>query len=115
LSADVTSGRKANSSPPLSTRERAVKAALDEVKARCDVSTRLAADPVSLTHRYDEPLDKELVALGTSSIAFGNAKTIVAKADEMLARLGPHPAKVAEDRAVLEARLKGWRHRVFRG
>ncbi len=99
----------------LTARERAVKAALDEVRARCDVPTRLAADPVSLTHHYDDPLDRELVGLATACIAFGNAKTIVSKAGDMLARLGPHPTNVAEDRRVLEARLDGWKHRVFRG
>jgi uncharacterized protein (TIGR02757 family) len=99
----------------LSPRERAVKAALDEVRARCDVATRLAADPVSLAHRYEDPVDRELVALATACIAFGNAKTIVAKAGDLLARLGARPSQLAENRKTLEARLKGWKHRVFRG
>jgi uncharacterized protein (TIGR02757 family) len=103
------------SRPPLSRRESAVKEALDAVRARCDVPTRLAADPVSLAHRYHDPVDRELVALACACIAFGNAKTIVAKAGDLLGRLGPHPAAAAESRTNLEARLKGWKHRVFRG
>jgi uncharacterized protein (TIGR02757 family) len=116
-----TSGRlralfpRAEQAAGLSPRERAVKAALDEVRARCDVPTRLAADPVSLAHRYRDPVDRELVALATACIAFGNAKTIVAKAGDLLGRLGPRPAQLAENRKTLEARLKGWKHRVFRG
>jgi uncharacterized protein (TIGR02757 family) len=99
----------------LSPRETAIKEALDAVRARCDVPTRLAADPVSIAHGFDDPVDRELVALATACIAFGNAKIIVAKAGELVARLGPHPAAVAESRATVEARLKGWKHRVFRG
>ena len=101
--------------PELTPRERAVKQALDAVRARCDVRTRLAADPVSLAHRYEDPVDRELVALASACIAFGNAKTIVAKAGDLLARLGPRPATVAESRSTIEARLRGWKHRVFRG
>jgi uncharacterized protein (TIGR02757 family) len=48
-------------------------------------------------------------------IAFGNVKAIRAKLEDLLARLGPHPASFADDARTLEQSLADWRHRVFRG
>jgi uncharacterized protein (TIGR02757 family) len=92
-----------------------IKAALDGVRARCDVEARRAADPVGFAHRYDAPEDREIVALVAASVAFGNVKAIRAKLEDLLARLGPHPARAADDRVALQFRLRGWKHRVFRG
>ena len=96
-------------------REARVKAALDAVREGCDVAARRAADPVGFVHRFADPHDRELVALAASSIAFGNVKTIRAKLGELLVRLGPRPAHVADARPELLRRLRGWKSRVFRG
>ena len=96
-------------------RAAALKAALDDVRARCDVAARRASDPVGFVHEYANPLDQELVALVASSIAFGNVKTIRQKLGDALARLGPRPALVADDSLLVFSRLHGWVHRVFRG
>jgi uncharacterized protein (TIGR02757 family) len=92
-----------------------VKAALDGVRARCDVEARREADPVGIVHRYADPADRELVALAAACVAFGNAKVIRAKLEDLLARIGPRPSHAAEDSRALHARLEGWRARVFRG
>lgn len=99
----------------LTPREKAVKRALDAVRARCDVAARRAADPVSFAHRYAAPADRELVGLVAACIAFGNVTTIRGKLEELLRRLGPSPAAVAEDAALTRRRLRGWKHRVFLG
>ncbi len=100
---------------PLSRREVAIKVALDTVRARCDVASRRAADPVGFVHRFASIEDRELVALVAACIAFGNAKTIRSKLEDLLERLGPNPSRLAGDRKALAARLRGWKHRVFRG
>jgi uncharacterized protein (TIGR02757 family) len=92
-----------------------VKTALDAVRARCDVAARRDADPVGIVHRYEDPADRELVALVAACVAFGNAKVIRAKLEDMLARVGPSPARAADDPAALRACLRGWRARVFVG
>jgi hypothetical protein len=74
-----------------------VRAALDDVRARCDRRARRDADPVGIVHRYDDPADRELVALVAACIAFGNAKVIRAKLEDLLARVGPHPARAADE------------------
>jgi uncharacterized protein (TIGR02757 family) len=99
----------------LTPRELAVKRALDDVRAGCDVAARRDADPVAFAHRYEAPDDRELVALVAASVAFGNVTAIRAKVEDLLRRLGPHPALVADDLAETRRRLRGWKHRVFRG
>jgi len=97
------------------SRAERVKAALDVVRARCDVPTRREADPVGFVHRYEDPLDRELVGLVAAAVAFGNVTTIRAKLEDLLARVGPRPAHAADDPRALAARLRGWKHRVFLG
>jgi uncharacterized protein (TIGR02757 family) len=99
----------------LTRRERAVKAALDGVRARCDVAVRREADPVAFAHRYAAGEDREIVALVAASVAFGNVATIRAKLEDLLGRLGPTPAALADDAPRVARRLRGWKHRVFLG
>jgi uncharacterized protein (TIGR02757 family) len=96
-------------------REKALKKALDAVRAGCDVATRRERDPVGIVHRYADPCDQEIVGLVAACIAFGNVKTIRAKLGDLLARLGAHPATAADDELAMFAQLDGWVHRVFRG
>lgn len=95
--------------------DEALRRALDDVRARCDVETRRAADPVHFVHRYDRREDQEIVALIASALAFGNVKALCAKIEDALARLGPHVARCADDAADVHARLSGFRHRLYRG
>jgi uncharacterized protein (TIGR02757 family) len=108
--------RERTRTPDLEKERRArIGATLDRIRATCDVPSRLQADPVGLVHRYRAPEDQELVGLACACVAFGNVKAIRAKLGDLLARLGDHPARVADDPAELRARLRGWKHRVFRG
>lgn len=96
-------------------RQARIGETLNHIRATFDVGARLQADPVSRVHRYRAPEDQELVGLACACVAFGNVKAIRAKLDDLLARLGEHPAHVADDPADLHARLRGWKHRVFLG
>src|SRR6184192_1894126 len=87
-----------------------MKRALDRVRARCDVADRRARDPVGVVHAYVDSHDQEIVALVAASIAFGNVTTIRAKLADLLERLGPEPARVADDELDVFARLHGWVH-----
>ena len=97
-----------------SARDEAILRALDTVRGRCDVEQRRAADPVEFVHGYPDPSDREIVALLASSLAFGNVKALRAKIRDALDRLGPDIARVADDPALVGARLRGWKHRVYR-
>ena len=100
--------------PRKGSREAAIGHALDRVRARCDVAARRAADPVGIVHRYERGADREIVALIASSLAFGNVKALRAKIEDALARLGPEIAATADDPALVAARLRGWKHRVYK-
>ncbi|HWL87337.1 MAG TPA: TIGR02757 family protein [Polyangiaceae bacterium] len=98
--------------------DASLRAVLDSVRARADLTARRASDPVSVVHRYADPRDRELVGLLAASVAFGNVKTILAKLEDLLARIGPNPSRAAatpEARDKLMIRLRGWKHRVFLG
>lgn len=77
----------------------------------------LATDPLRFAHRYADDDDRALVALLAALMAFGRVATIGQKLEDLCARLGPRPADVlrAEGREALRERLRGFRHRTFRG
>jgi uncharacterized protein (TIGR02757 family) len=101
---------------PLSdARLAAIGAELDRVRARCDVSARRRADPVEFAHRYATTVDRELVALLSACLAFGNVKALTAKIDDALGRLGPSPSRTCEQREPVERALAGWKHRLYVG
>jgi uncharacterized protein (TIGR02757 family) len=94
--------------------DEALRRALEDVRARCDVEARKAADPVHFVHRYARRDDQEIVAMIAAALAFGNVKALCAKIEDALGRLGPRIAEVADDPAAVRARLAGFRHRVYR-
>ena len=97
------------------SRDAAVKAALDVVRSRQDLQARRGNDPVEFVHRQRAREDREIVALIAASCAFGNVKAIRTKLAELLERIGPRPARAADDPGALAERLAGFKHRVFRG
>jgi uncharacterized protein (TIGR02757 family) len=94
-------------------RAAAIREALFRVEAACDLATRREADPVSFVHRYEELHDQEIVALLSSSFAFGNAKALRGKIAEALRRLGPSPSSAADEPATVRAQLRGFKHRLY--
>jgi uncharacterized protein (TIGR02757 family) len=92
-----------------------VRVALENVRSNCDVGSRLELDPVAVVHRYEKLADRELVGLIASAVAFGNVKALRAKLEQALSRLGPDIAATADDPGEVKARLRGWKHRVYRG
>jgi uncharacterized protein (TIGR02757 family) len=90
-------------------------ATLERVLATTDKLARKERDPVRFVHRYADPLEAELAALVASSIAFGNVTTILAKGEELFARIGPGLGARAVDRRFLRRRLQGFVHRLYDG
>src|SRR4030095_12267617 len=67
-------------------------------------------DPVQFVHRYDDPRDREVVALIVSAFAYGNVKSILATAGRALSFLGSKPARAI---AAFDPRNDGRRMRSF--
>jgi uncharacterized protein (TIGR02757 family) len=77
----------------------------------------IPSDPVEFVHRYDDPRDRELVALIASSLAFGNVKQIKASVARALEILGAGPADrvAASSPSDLEFDFREFRHRWITG
>lgn len=52
----------------------------------------LAFDPVRFPRRYEDPADREAVALMAALFSYGNVKAIGGYLEDLLGRLGPSPA-----------------------
>jgi uncharacterized protein (TIGR02757 family) len=107
--ARITRARRA------AVRDAAIGEVLEAVRARCDLAERRASDPVEFVHAYDSVLAQELVALIASSLAFGSVSVLRAKIADALRRLGPDLPSSVDDPALVRERLRGWRHRLYRG
>lgn len=73
----------------------------------------LASDPVQFVHRYENPLDREVVGLIASAFAYGNVKSVLRTVETVLGYLGPTPASAitAFNPKTDIRRLKGFYHR----
>ena len=65
---------------------------------------RRALDPVDFPHRYRAAQDVELVALLSSSLAYGRAEFFRSRIDALLSRFGPNPAEAVARFRAREAR-----------
>ncbi|MBL8680520.1 MAG: TIGR02757 family protein [Myxococcales bacterium] len=83
-----------------------------------DRSTALARDPVRFARRYESRDDRELAALVSALLAFGNVTTIGNKLHELLVeRLRDRPAAFIDQRSrgKMRSSLEGFVHRTFVG
>ncbi|MGF1465350.1 MAG: TIGR02757 family protein [Sandaracinaceae bacterium] len=94
-----------------------VRRRLDALLAEADLGAHRAADPVSFVHRYPDPADREVAGLVAALLAFGQVAAVRASVDRALAALGPRPARTVDTAlpARLDAALRGFVHRVYRG
>lgn len=92
--------------------ERRLFEGLEKLRLRYD-GRYLGSDPLEFPHRYADPLDREVVGLVASSLAYGNVTTIRQSVERVLGALGPSPAQVAVRRPAREllGSLRGFRHR----
>ncbi|APS00145.1 TIGR02757 family protein [Pajaroellobacter abortibovis] len=88
---------------------------LEKVRARYEQRERILLDPVHFVHNYPDRENQELVALLASTVAFGQVKSIRNSIENLLKRLRPSPAQIAERETELFARVEGWKHRLFKG
>ena len=60
-------------------------------------AAQLANDPLSFCHRYDDPADREVVALLAAAYAYGNAKAIRGFLARIFAIMGASPRRFVEE------------------
>lgn len=94
-----------------------LKATLDELLAQFDFAEHRANDPVELVWDYSHDADREVVALLSSSMAYGRVETLKQSIRHVLAEIGPHPSAFIREQPLepLAARLDGFVYRMTRG
>jgi len=94
----------------------AVSAALNRCYAELNRAEYISPDPLAPVRRYADPQDQEIVGLTTSSLAFGNVKTILTSCERVLSMF-PKPADSIDSmlRSERSACLAGFRHRYVTG
>lgn len=75
---------------------------LEELYAKYNRRELVQPDPIQFLYRYSDPLDRELVALVSSSLAFGRVECIVSKVGEVLSKMGHSPRGYLEGRKLSE-------------
>ena len=73
----------------------------------------LGSDPVQFVHRYQDPVDREIVGLIASVFAYGNVKIVLRTVNNVLSYLGPAPSRTIAsfDPRKDSRRLRGFYHR----
>lgn len=90
---------------------------LEELYRRYNRREFVHPDPLEFLYRYDDPLERELVGLVASSLAYGRVAQILRSVGVVLARLGPSPRGfiLGATRGELEDALAGFKHRFTTG
>lgn len=87
---------------------------LETIHRRFHHRRYLPTDPLQVLYRFEDPDDREVVALIAASLAYGNVKAILGGIEDVLGRLGPSPRRELDrlsDRQ-LRSRFRGFRYRV---
>ena len=94
----------------------ALKAKLDGLALRFD-GRYVETDPVKFVHRWNDPLEREIVGLVSAAFAYGSVVLIFRAVERILAEMGPSPRAFLEsfDPARDRARFRGFRHRFHGG
>ena len=73
------------------TQAGALRPFLDRLAARYGGAELLASDPLSMVHRFEDPLDQEVAAVLAAGLAYGRVDTILASVGAAVERMGGRP------------------------
>jgi len=73
-------------------RDPEIAAWLEMMYGECNRKERLKRDPLAIVVQYEDSLDREIVGLVCSTLAFGKVDLILDACSRALAPLGAHPA-----------------------
>lgn len=71
-------------------------------------------DPISIPHQFDDKKDIEIMGLFAAILAWGQRKTIIAKCEDIINRMGGEPYKFIMHHTDEDLKkLEGFKHRTF--
>ena len=100
-----------------STMLRFARPALEALYERYNRRELIHPDPLEFLYRYDDPLDREVVGLVASSLAYGRVRQILASVGKVLDPMGPSPRRFILDHCPEELRrdYRDFKHRFTSG
>ena len=91
-----------------------MKAFLDALVVRHNQPQFMTDDPIGIPHRYTLPQDIEITAFWVSMLAWGQRKTIIAKANELFALMDNAPYDFICNHTERDRmRFEAFKHRTF--
>ena len=96
---------------------KARRAFLQETFERFHHAEYISPDPLQFVYLYDDPLDREIVGLIASALAYGRVAQVLKSVGLVLDNMGPSPRCFLEgtDESGLMERFSGFRHRFTTG
>ncbi len=90
---------------------------LEALYARFHRRELVGTDPLQVVYRFDDPADREIVALVAACLAYGNVKAILGGIEQVLRRLGAAPREflLGETEAAIARCFADFRYRVTSG
>jgi uncharacterized protein (TIGR02757 family) len=89
---------------------------LEKLYTKYNKRSLIPPDPLQFVYQYDNPRDKEIVALLSSALAYGNVRQIQNSLTKLFACLGPHPHDFVLNFTTPERKkLKNFKHRFNTG
>lgn len=90
---------------------------LEELYACYNRREFIHPDPLEFVHRYPDPLDREVVGMVASSLAYGRVQQILGSVSEALARMRGAPSRFVLETSFsgLQKVFKGFKHRFTGG
>lgn len=91
-----------------------LKKYLDAKAAKYNKVSFISKDPISIPHQFSEKADIEITAFLAAILSWGQRKTIIAKCNEIVYRMGGEPYKFVMNHSDEDLKkLEGFKHRTF--
>jgi uncharacterized protein (TIGR02757 family) len=98
----------------LNSKKPALKALLDAAVTRYNQPDFIAADPISIPHRFTKPQDREIMAFWAATLAWGQRKTIIQSANRLAELMDQAPYDfILNHEEQDRARFESFKHRTF--
>ncbi len=87
---------------------------LDGKAAQYNKASFIKKDPISIPHRFKEKADIEIAAFFAAILAWGHRTTIIAKCEDIIARMGGEPYNFVMNHTDEDLKkMEGFKHRTF--
>jgi uncharacterized protein (TIGR02757 family) len=93
------------------------KEGLDQIYALYNRREFIHPDPLEFLHHYDDPLDREIVGMVASALAYGRVRQILNSVSTVLLRMDGSPSRFVLDHSpsTIRGRFNDFRHRFTGG